>query len=353
MKLLLKSQGIKYNSIESLCLNDEDFLKVIISKFDKINFVKSFKYFGVDGETKKEIKDFNSIKKQLKKISSKTYVISDGANESMLDLEVSFEKKRMSFYLIKTVKEESFTKFVAGFIKFFEIFYELFDDKLVFDIVSSISVLSMEYVEPRPPRVWKKFNPAGLIDIIVLPKEKDNMAKTQKIIQSLCFGELPPLVKRLKCNDKMFLINWLGEVNNTSEISEIISNRIIWYYKNSDFSIKSSYNEMGDEMVSIFNSSSTDYLTFYSQFNQKGYKGMIINELDEYNLKKIQELNEWMKQGKCPDGNPLSEINIIVPSREQAVNFNFLLQKFNINSILYASDDGKLWDPFPKGNWLN
>lgn len=353
MKLLLKSQGIKYDSIESLCLNDEAFLRIIMKKFDEIEFIKSFKYFGIDDKTKKHLKDFNSFKEHLKKIGAKTYLISDELDESTLTLEMSFEKNRMSFYLKKTVDKESITKFNDAFIRFFEILYELFEDKLVFDIVSSISILSIEYAEPRPPRVWKKFNPAGLVDFIILPKNKDDIEKNNKIIQSLCFGELLSSARRSNHNDKLFIVNWVNKVNSIPEISKIISDRIIWYYANSDFTINSRYNEKGDEMISVINSSTTKYLTFYSEFNHKGYKGMVINEIDDNTLKQIKKLSNWVEQGKTPDGYPLSEINLIVPSREQAINLTFLIKQFKLNSILYTDNEGKLWNPIPRGNWLN
>ena len=352
MKLLFKMQGIKYNSIESLMLGDKEFAKNIYYELCQKPFIKSLKYFGIEDKKKAKIIDLNSFIRLLKNIKEEDYIALDDLKSSASNLEISFSKKRISFYFVKELKIEESHKMISEFLDIFLSIYSMFNDKVTFDLIASISYLNINYSQPRPPRVWRKFNPSAIVDIIIYRKEK-LASYYEKVVHQLCFGKLPSWVQRNKKKNNIFIIDWRNNKTIEEEISDLISQRILWFQEYSGFNVNSLFNNEGDKQLTIINPVKTKYFTFYSSFNSKGYKGIWISEKLDENIKLLLQMKSWIKAGITPDGNPISEINLIVPTKDEAISFYQLAQKYGINSVLFATDDGKLWNPFPPGNWLN
>ncbi|KAB2928504.1 MAG: hypothetical protein F9K24_21905 [Leptonema illini] len=110
-----------------------------------------------------------------------------------------------------------------------------------------------------------------------------------------------------------------------------------------------SYNEFGDMRVPLMNPQPAEGATFVSF--AAAFKAVVLDPDGNLDEDVIQELLSYLSQGKLPDGTKIDSVRLILPNRESAVKIHDTALARGIKTVVYATDDGQLWDPFPLGEW--
>ncbi|KAB2929247.1 MAG: hypothetical protein F9K24_20300 [Leptonema illini] len=109
------------------------------------------------------------------------------------------------------------------------------------------------------------------------------------------------------------------------------------------------YNEFGDMRAPLMNPQPAEGATFVSF--AAAYKAVVLDPDGRLDEDVMQELLSYLSQGKLPDGTEIDSVLLILPNRESAIRIHDTALARGIESVLYATDDGQLWDPFPLGEW--
>jgi hypothetical protein len=109
------------------------------------------------------------------------------------------------------------------------------------------------------------------------------------------------------------------------------------------------YNEFGDMRAPLMNPQPAEGATFVSF--AAAYKAVVLAADGRLDEDVMAELLSYLSQGKLPDGTEIDSVRLILPNRESAVRIRDTAAARGIKAVLYATDDGQLWDPFPLGEW--
>lgn len=353
-RILASIDYASFKSLDLTNLKDEEFLDYIFDAFKIFPFFSKLKYFGILGKKRKLLSSFSEAKTELKKLKSKSYIFSssldDVESESILELDI--EDISLNIRLILTTSEIELDKNLKLLKKAIILFFATFKKILEFDLVSTICLPDREFPQTRPPRLWRKFNPTGVIDVINPNKVDSDDIKP--LIMAIEEGNLPVGINKTKIDNNLILIDWLEVEKAEGNIDDTISIRCRWIYDHSDFLQRSNYNSIGDKLVTILDKIKTPYFTFYSRFAKVAYQVYVpdpnTNIIDRESLNK---LINWLEKGQSPDGFEITKIDLIFPTREDAIHYKPEVERFGFSTVLYPDNKGNLWDPFPKGLWLD
>lgn len=317
------------------------------------NIFHSMHYWGKHGTKRKSIKNLSNLSDVIKKMKSGIYVLSDAEKgEGYSDLYVSFRNEIISFQLFRDSGWENLNEEIKNLVKYYSLLYSNLHEAIEFPLVSSISLPEVEYAQRRPPKRWRVFDPWGIVDFIK-PSQID-FPDAEKITHSLCHGDLPKGVFRQAIDDDMVMVDWSGLALEDHAIDKKLSTRSIWYHENSAFENDSSFNELGDIKVEIFENKKTREFTFYDVISKTGYKAIGFDQKSStYEIDKIKNLQKLLQSQKTSDGLPLLKVYIIVNMREFALHLRQIVLDHHLSGVIFSDEAGQLWNPFPDGLWLN
>lgn len=354
IRLAFSSLNISFKTIEDLGFNDDVFFEKMQNSFKRFSIVQDLKYFGVAGKKRKLFLDTKKLRNELKQGKLKSLIFSNKPSdtESTISLEIDINEDELDIRFINSVTEDNLMKEILTLREAAICFFQLFDGRMSFDVVSCISLLDAGYPQLRPPKIWRKFNPTALIDIINPGKVDYDDIKL--LVKSLSESNLPNSAKRTPLRRNLILIDWFEILSPDEEFESIIAHRAKWIYEHSNFMVGTDYNNLGDKLITIIGKTKTKYFTFYSDFDKRAFKAMV----PDINTGKLVDedlinLKSWFEKGITPDGKEISGIYLILPSRNDAIRCKETADKYNFSGVLYVDNDGKLWNPFPKGIWLN
>src|ERR1700743_1839696 len=75
--------------------------------------------------------------------------------------------------------------------------------------------------------------------------------------------------------------------------------------------------------------------------------GFYCNRIFSRRQDQVHLLKEWMDKGMTPDRKPLKQMNLILPTREDAVAIKPIADRYRFHLVLYPGEDGNFWNPFP------
>lgn len=354
MRILLDLE-ITFSSVENLDLLNEPFLKEVIDTFRNEKHFKLLRYYG-SGARLQKIEKIEPV--QLAKKISKSSLIylcdhsnpnkSDNLYRFLIDFSIRNSEARIMIE-INHIELKDISNSIAFFVKTLDVFINMFKGKIKLNLASSIRLPGIEYPRIRPPRFTGRYIRESIVDII--NPNNIEFDDEEKITKSLCLYELPNSVVRRKIG-KYYCIDWTGNtIESLFYLQKILSERERWLYENGGFELDG-FNENGDEADGLWGGIPTEYLTFYREFDGTGLKATVLNPDGSYDEKLFKELKDWTEKRQMPDGTLVNSIGIILPNRESCLKIKPIAEQFDFAKVLYPSDDGQLWNPFPKGSWL-
>lgn len=81
-------------------------------------------------------------------------------------------------------------------------------------------------------------------------------------------------------------------------------------------------------------------------------KATALNPDESHDEELFQELKNWIAKKQTPDGKSINSIGIILPNRESCLKIKPIADQYGIAKLVYPSNDGQFWNPFPKGLWV-
>jgi len=66
----------------------------------------------------------------------------------------------------------------------------------------------------------------------------------------------------------------------------------------------------------------------------------------------LHQVGRWIAEGRLDDGTVVSDIIVIAESRTAVEAFRPVAEAEGVRHVVCVGDDGRIWNPFPEGNWL-
>lgn len=331
---------------------DNPRLRTIISQMDQLRILTDLQYYKPATSKKHTLTSFSDWGKIRNIPEDYLYLCDKNRLENANKvLEVNFLFDKISLKISDQHQDfENFHQVEASFNLLLSLSQE---NKLGLDLWSGVRVLETHFKRPRPPRNIGKLPSDAVLDVINT-KISDPPLQLDRIIEA--YQTVLPNYVSIQSFNHYLIINWIANksVNCKSieSVESVMTDRLIWYYNQCDFSISGMYNEQGDSLKVLHNPIEHLFYTYYISFDNTAYKALVpySERLVEDDL--ITSMIFDLKQRKCSDGKILSAVSLILPSRELAIKYHDEALKLGFNCTIYPDNQGNLWNPFPEGNWI-
>ena len=92
-------------------------------------------------------------------------------------------------------------------------------------------------------------------------------------------------------------------------------------------------------------------IRFLDADKKSGYKAVVVYPDGSVNDELVSEMQSWISAGQLPNGKPLEDLSLILPTRESCLQVVDRAKSIGVFQVLYSNDEGKLFNPFPLGMW--
>jgi hypothetical protein len=89
----------------------------------------------------------------------------------------------------------------------------------------------------------------------------------------------------------------------------------------------------------------TREFTAYSSFDGRAVKGIVVDRPEDA-IETMEHMRDILKAGQTAEGESVSGVTLILPSRESAVMLHPLATSYGLG-VVYVGEDNRLWNPFP------
>lgn len=216
----------------------------------------------------------------------------------------------------------------------------------------SIRPADEDYARPRPPRQLRGWDSGAIVafvdrewyvDAIGEPGAAEELAR-------ILAAALPPGATREE-HGAMVVFRFVRDLTDPVAVAAARSAYQLWIEKLVPGDVAAGWNEAGDAQILIAAPERHPPLTFYDPTDQHGYKA-IFAAPDGEGLEELEQAASWIKAKRLPDGTPVSGVSVIVPTREAAIALRERAGALGFYRLLYADNNGQLWNPFPAGHWI-
>jgi hypothetical protein len=204
----------------------------------------------------------------------------------------------------------------------------------------------------RPPREETEWGVAGVLDLLD-PRFGDGaseeaIAAKADIAQALC-TPLPAGARRTERNGA-FMFRWVGDLCDEDAVMRGVAARDRWLVETLQPPVAPDWNKAGDRQVLSGRGPAHPPLVAYDQRDCIGYLAIVATDEGPLDPELLADAACWMRAGQLPDGTPLAELRLIAPVRAAAVALRQHSQPLGLPTVLYVTNDGNFWDPFPSGS---
>lgn len=216
---------------------------------------------------------------------------------------------------------------------------------------SALSARNFRYPHVRPPRNWQVCDKSGLVELVDarFESQRGNAEAVEKLRRLV----LPEGARREEFGD-ILLIQWASDEDMTNNyiIKMRLSTREQCLAESLNAPIAEGWNIYGEHKSDPIAAQPHPVLTLYSPPLSIGYKAVHTATGAEAVQDELRRVAEWIRQGTLDNGTVVSDVILIVESREAALAIRPLAQAEGIPHLVYVGEDGHMWDPFPEGEWL-
>lgn len=128
-----------------------------------------------------------------------------------------------------------------------------------------------------------------------------------------------------------------------------------WLQEIFNFRIAPGYNNLGDARHNLIGFKPHSDTTLYSTSARQAAQTVVLDQQGEPEAYAWQAVNRLATHQSLDSGERVAKIYLIAPSREEALVLRTFASQLANNvptKVLYASDHGTIWDPFPPGDWV-
>ncbi len=229
-------------------------------------------------------------------------------------------------------------------------FAENTNTKYTLDPLCGLDTRNFSYPRVRPPHKFPIVGESTIIDLI--DKSFDGYSAMPEAIEHLRIGELPARTERREVG-RLLLIDWIAgvDIKDIAKIRQQLSTREHWLLRNLGGTSRPGWNRSGDAEVEPIGATPHPVLTLYSPPLEVGFKAIHGAALDTEIQDLAQLIATWLRAGKVDELTPVMDILVVTDSRESALALRPLFAAAGVPHLVYTGEDGKMWDPFPDGEW--
>lgn len=224
-------------------------------------------------------------------------------------------------------------------------------ESIVFGPSCEMSARNFPYARVRPPRQWQIVDSSSLVDLIDAryAARVGNAAGAA----ALRAGELPGGAGREQIGD-VTIIRWASDADMESDeaFTARLSAREQWLAASLDAPIAKGWNADGEVETVPVAAVPHSPLTLYSPPLTVGYKAVHTAAGADAVREELRRVGGWIKQKQLEDGTPLSDVILILDSREAAHALRQPALAEGVRHLVYVGEDERMWNPFPAGEWL-
>lgn len=205
-----------------------------------------------------------------------------------------------------------------------------------------IGVLA-DYREVRPPHEHELFPPGSVADFVSLGEIDEELAEELD-------RHPPPADVEERGEGRLY--RWIDSLDVPDEqIAAALARRSAWIASLPSALIQAGWNEAGDKQLSAFGLAPHEDLTLYDPHGRIGVLAVVPDRTGRLPTADVEAFAEWRRRETLPDGSPLGEAYVVLPSREAALRVQPQAVAAGLDGVVYPGDGGTLWNPFPPGEW--
>jgi hypothetical protein len=204
----------------------------------------------------------------------------------------------------------------------------------------------------RPPRSAAVWETAALLDAVDARFEEEpgtRVSEAERVeIRKALAAPMPPGAGRVD-HDGFVVFRWVDDLCDEAAVVRALDVRHGWIVEELAAPILPGWNEAGDQRVVLWASEARPPLVAYDPRLSVGYLPIVATHDGEVDEEMLGNAASWMRERQLPDGTPLAELRLIAPAREAAVVLRARSRPLGVPTVLYMTDDGSFWNPFPEG----
>ena len=213
-----------------------------------------------------------------------------------------------------------------------------------------------DYPRPRPPRRHASIQIYSVVEYFDLAFHRSaHPDAALDGVTALLAAELPAFARRVQAEGSEIVeVRFADDAGDEAQLQRGASAHEIWLSAQLPTRIDGGHNELGDAVERMIGDEAAQPpLTLYSPQSGVGYKAVLV--LPDGKL----ERTAWdaavavLAAGALPDGQPVGALKIIAPTRRHALRIAEQVKQAGFAAVLYPSDDGRIWNPDPPGQWVS
>ena len=202
---------------------------------------------------------------------------------------------------------------------------------------------SIHYRRVRPPRLGLRAT-AALVDVVDPGYSAESLAIAE--------AKTPPDVQRIE-RDGLVALRWIDDPTDQTAVATACSRHEQWIVQIVETKIELGWNAQGDLGVPVWRRHPTpEPLTVFDTGRRAGYLFIDVDETGGVDEERWRTAEPVVKTKTLPSHHTLNEVCIVAQDRAAALRIAERARSAGFSRVLYRTDDGELWDPFPPGLWV-
>lgn len=269
-----------------------------------------------------------------------------------IDLEVASQSLRFLYTCWEPIADDTASELLDRMVALMQELHKILSPQGLLGPTMSIRPLGLSYPRPRPPRQSNLWAIGALVNFASRAfHERHSQGRPQEL-RAVLAAPIPPGCQRIEQGD-LVTLRWAQRLGDSRELAACCSVQEHWLAQVLPLEVKAGYNELGDELVTPMGLQPRPPLTFYDSMYQAGYQATTVTPDGTTDDELLDEAAGWRRDGRLPDGTPLKELHLLVPNRESALRLLPEAHRRSIDKVLYLTEDRRIWDPAPPGEWLS
>lgn len=208
---------------------------------------------------------------------------------------------------------------------------------------------SLPFPRPRPPRTYLRWTPGVIVGADCT---EDWPADVPRPPGTAAFRVAPvPPGTRRTVQDGVVLDRWVGQPWDGNELQSQLGACEQWLGEVIPLPIAEGFNALGDTFVSGQGlEDAMPWMVSINPAERRGIKGVAPTG-GELPVETVLEAMAHVKRGALPDGRPIERLDLLFPTREDAVGLRPAAKALGVARTLWVDTDRRMWNIHPLGSW--
>ena len=215
----------------------------------------------------------------------------------------------------------------------------------------SIRPVNLDRPRPLPPRIDGFWIPGDAAYFLSHTYHRDGFGGDIEGVAKLRAAKLPDGILRDELPE-LTVIRCEGPAEDTAAFARQLYALEVWLASVLALPVASNYRETGDEQVPVFSKENAEPFTFYDASTATAYKAIPVLQADDFDEEARRELKKLLAKRATAGGVEVRHVMIVFPTREAALSVLDDVVALGAEGAVYIEEDGSLWNPKPKGNWI-